>query len=72
MSNKCDCMAKIIEKVEREEYAIQATIGSFNTQCSMISYRPITLAGVPSNHNGHTSVQWKYCPFCGRKIEREG
>ncbi len=68
----CQCMAKIIDKVEREEFAINAVVGIFNTQQSPVRYRPITLAGVPSKHNGHTVVQWEYCPFCGQRLEGSG
>jgi len=65
----CNCIATIIKKTEQRKHAIQATVGSFNTQKSGVSYRPITRAGVPSKHNGYSSVPWKYCPWCGQQIE---
>lgn len=64
----CDCIKKIVQKTNREKDAIYATVGSHNTQSSGISYRPIRLDGEPSKHNRYTSVNWKYCPWCGLKI----
>ena len=68
----CDCIAIIKKETEQSEYAVNATVGSFDSQRSTVSYRPITLAGVPSKHNRYTSVPWKYCPWCGQHLKTKG
>ncbi len=64
----CNCIEKIKEKINREKYAVYATVGSFDTQSSEVSYKPIRLDGVTSKHRRYTDVKWKYCPFCGQQI----
>ncbi len=61
----CNCIQKINERMERKYYAVQSTVGSFNSQSSAIRFRPITKAGKPHKHSRGDSVAWKYCPFCG-------
>jgi len=64
----CDCIQKIIEKTEGREYAVDATVGSFNHQSSEVRYTPIRLDGEPSKHRRYTSANWKFCPWCGEQI----
>ena len=64
----CDCIQKIIQETERREYAVNATVGASNSQSSGVSFRPITLAGIPHKHHRYISTSWKYCPFCGQQI----
>ena len=65
---KCNCISNI-EKETEEKY--QADLASFEHfgKSSAVSYHPYTLDGKPSKHRGHISVKWRYCPFCGRKID---
>jgi len=65
----CDCIKNINEQMERKYYAVQSTVGSFNSQSSHIRFRPITLSGEPHKHTRGDSVKWTYCPFCGEEIQ---
>ena len=65
----CDCIAAIIDRTQQRECAVDAIVGSFNSQSSEVGYRPITLAGAPSRHHRYISEPWKYCPWCGQQIE---
>ena len=66
----CNCIQEIKDRVEREENAIRATVGSFDHQCSEVAYTPIRLDGQPSKHSRYKHINWNYCPWCGEKIQR--
>jgi len=65
----CDCIQKIIQRVEAQNCAKRAVVGSFDNQSSSVSYTPIRRDGELSKHNRYTSAKWSFCPWCGCKIE---
>lgn len=67
----CDCIKRINERMESKYYAVQSTVGSFNSQSSHVRFRPITREGKPHKHTRGDSVPWSYCPFCGEEIQRD-
>lgn len=67
----CDCIAKIEERVKREELVITAFFEHNQSQKSEVAYRPITQAGEESKHCRYTLIPWEYCPFCGEEIAQQ-
>ena len=66
----CNCIKNIVEDTKIRYGAAGASFEHFAAQCSEVSYRPYTAGGRVSKHNRYTHIDWVYCPFCGKKINR--
>ena len=66
----CNCTEKIEKDTKVRYGAVRASLEHFGSQRSEVAYRPYTAEGRPSKHNRYTSVEWVFCPFCGKKIKQ--
>ena len=68
----CDCIIKIEKRIAQEHNADLAQIEHFGSQCSEVSYRHLKEGSIVYKRAKYTSVDWKFCPFCGKQIKVNG
>jgi len=66
----CNCIKKIEEDTRVRYGAAGASFEHLGSQRSEVAYRPYTEGGRVSKHNRYTSIDWAYCPFCGKRIKQ--
>ena len=59
----CNCIAGIEDKIKSERGT--NLVFMMRPGRSEIGITPITRVGEYAKHRRYTSVNWKYCPFCG-------
>ncbi len=68
----CNCIEQLSNKLKREKHAARVGFEHFGAYSSEVEYQPYRLDGQPYKHNRYMSVLWKFCPFCGVGIEKDG